>query len=401
MIDLSRDADRRADAILVLTLVLMAIGLVMVASTSVTLDRTLFEPGMWRTPFGRQLVFAGAGLVILFGSAKLAPAVLASPLWRSRFAWAALALAVLLLAAAYVPGLADPRRGSHRWLRIPSGGFELAFQPSELAKPAMVAALAALLAGAASQPRSFFRGFLPGVAVVGVCVGLVGKADFGTCAVVGVVGGMMLVAAGCRIPHIVLLVLGGAAGMYRLITAEQYRMERITAFLALEQDPQGKAYQPLQSLGTVASGGWFGRGLGSGLQKHGYLPESHTDFIFSVVCEETGVLGAVVVIALFCGVLWLGFRAMLRARSPFERLMAMGLTGLIVCQAGLNLAVATVLTPTTGVSLPFISAGGSGLLTSCLAMGLLSAIARRGHGLEESAPVSPDAFAGCRTLVVG
>ncbi len=401
MIDLNRDNDLRADAILVLTLALMAVGLVMVASTSVSLDRSLLSAGLWRTPFGRQLVFAACGLVILFGAARVAPAVLASTVWRNRFAWGALAVAVLLLAAAYVPGFADPRRGSHRWLRIPGGGLDLALQPSELAKPAMVAALAALLAGASALPRSFLRGFLPAVAVIGICVGLVGKADFGTCAVIGAVGGMMLVAAGCRIPHLGLLALGGAAGMYRLITAEKYRMDRITAFLALDQDPQGKAYQPLQSLGTVASGGWFGRGLGSGLQKHGYLPESHTDFIFSVVCEETGVLGALFLIGLFCAILWLGFKTMMAAKSPFERLLATGLTALIACQAGLNMAVATVLTPTTGVSLPFISAGGSGLLTSCLAMGLLSAVARRGGATADDDVGSAVSVGGCRTLVVG
>jgi cell division protein FtsW len=167
--------------------------------------------------------------------------------------------------------------------------------------------------------------------------------------------------------------------MMALLFSAPYRLERITAYLRFWDEPQGSGYQPLQSLTTVASGGWLGTGLGSGVQKYGYLPESRTDFIFAVICEELGLFGAALVIALFCVMIWLSLRIMLTARSRFERLLAFGLGATIGLQAAMNIAVVAVVTPTTGISLPLVSAGGSGLLAFCLATGVLAAIAARGH----------------------
>jgi cell division protein FtsW len=136
-------------------------------------------------------------------------------------------------------------------------------------------------------------------------------------------------------------------------------------------------------LTAIASGGWFGAGLGNGVQKYGYLPESHSDFIFAGICEETGLLGAALVIALFGVLVWLGLKTMWCARTPFERLFAFGITATVGLQAVMNIAVATVVTPTTGISLPFVSAGGSGVVTYCLAIGLLAAIAARSSARDE------------------
>jgi cell division protein FtsW len=162
-----------------------------------------------------------------------------------------------------------------------------------------------------------------------------------------------------------------------LLFAAPYRLARIAAYQDFWGDPQGVGYQPLQSMVTIASGGWWGTGLGSGVQKYGYLPESHTDFVFAVLCEELGVFGGALVILLFCAFVWMGIRTMLSARTRFERLLAFGLTFLIAMQAAMNVAVVTVMMPTTGVPLPMLSAGGSGLFTVCVGVGLLAAIAHR------------------------
>ena len=188
----------------------------------------------------------------------------------------------------------------------------------------------------------------------------------------------MLFVAGCRMRHLALLGVLGTCALTALLYSAPYRLDRITAFKSFWADPLGGGYQPLQSLTTIASGGWFGAGLGAGVQKYGYLPECHADFIFAVLCEEMGAFGGAVVIALFCAFVWCGLRAMLMARSRFERLLAFGLTATVGLQAAMNIAVVTVAVPTTGISLPLISAGGSGLLTFCLATGVLAAIAARG-----------------------
>lgn len=378
MADLANGRVERAGAFVLVATALMGIGVIMVASVSAPLDRSLFSESLWRTPFGRQAVFAVAGFLVMLIIVWLAERVLASPLLRCRSTQVLFGLTVACLAAALVPAMADAHHGSHRWLRFSVGGVALGFQPSELAKLAMVGMLAVLLCERGAAPQSFRHSFLPASFVMGVCVLLVGVEDFGTSVLLAGVGVAMLFVAGSRLRHLALLGAGGAMALTGLLFAAPYRLARLTAFDNIWSDPQGAGYQPLQSLATIASGGWLGKGLGAGVQKYGYLPESHTDFIFAVICEEMGMLGAGLVIALFCAFVFLGLRAMSRARSRFERLLAFGLTTTIGLQAAMNIAVVAVATPTTGISLPLISAGGSGLMTVCLAIGVLGAIAARG-----------------------
>lgn len=380
MLELEQRGRIHRDAIFVVALGLMAIGLVMVASARAPLDRSLLDLLVWRAPFGRQVLFVGAGIVVLLVVSRMAVPVLARDALVRRAALIAFVVAVLGLVAALLPGIANPHRGSHRWLQVTPGGHAVNFQPSEVAKLALVIFLAWFLTRPKVDLKRFWRGFVPAAAAIGLCVGLVGKADFGTAVLFAVVGGSMLLVAGCRLSHLAGTGMIGAVGMAALLYIEPYRRARITAFLAPEADPLGAGYQPLQSLATIASGGWTGVGLGAGIQKHGYLPESHTDFIFAVICEETGFLGAAVVIGLFGALVWLGARAVWSAASPFERLAAFGITSVIGWQAVMNMAVVTVVAPTTGISLPFVSAGGSGLLTACAAVGVLAAIALRGAG---------------------
>jgi cell division protein FtsW len=368
----------RSGAIIIVAAALMAIGLVMVASTSVSPAASPTVPAFWRTPFGRQLVFVLAGFAVILFTSRAGVPILASPGVRLRLAQLLFLFSVACLIAAFIPGLGDAHRGSHRWLRMSLGGVTVGFQPSELAKLALVGLLASVLAEQDADPRSFRRCFLPAAIAIGLCVGLVGKADFGTSALLAAVGGAVLFVAGCRLRHLAVVATLGVCGLTALLFAAPYRWDRLKAFFGdYWSHPQGAGYQPVQSLTTIASGGWFGRGLGQGVQKYGYLPESHTDFIFAVICEETGVLGAGLVIILFCLLVWLGFRTMLAARSRFERLLAFGLTATIVFQAVMNIAVVTVVAPTKGISLPLVSAGGSGMIAFSLAIGALSAIAAR------------------------
>ena len=377
MVALDRTTPIRPAAVILIAAMLMSIGLVMVGSATASLDRSLLAPRIWTTPFGRQAIFMLIGLAIMLLTARLGIPLLASPSVRARLPKVLFVLAVALLAAALVPGLADPHRGSHRWLHLGRFGIGVGFQPSELAKLALVAFLASLLGERNANPRSFRRAFLPAALAIGLCVALVGKENFGTAALLACAAGAILFVAGCRLHHLLLIVGLGAAGLTFLLFAAPYRLARIAAYQDFWGDPQGVGYQPLQSMVTIASGGWWGTGLGSGVQKYGYLPESHTDFVFAVLCEELGVFGGALVILLFCAFVWMGIRTMLSARTRFERLLAFGLTFLIAMQAAMNVAVVTVMMPTTGVPLPMLSAGGSGLFTVCVGVGLLAAIAHR------------------------
>jgi cell division protein FtsW len=382
--------------LMVIAVALMSIGLVMVASATASLDRSLLESMRWGAPFGRQAIVMVIGIGAMLATMRLAVPLLRSQRIRRRLPQLVFLLTVLCLVAALIPGWTSEHRGSQRWFDLSAGGYAVSVQPSEFAKLALVAVLASFLAEGGADLRSFRRGFLPPAIAIGVCVLLVGKEDFGTAALFALLGGLMLLVAGCRFVHLLMIATLGAFGMAGLLFVAPYRLARIVAHLGLWDDPLGAGYQPVQSLTTIASGGWFGLGLGAGVQKYGYLPESHSDFIFSVICEETGIVGAGVVIALFCALVVLGLRTMWSARTRFERLLAFGITSVIGWQAVMNIAVVTVVTPTTGISLPLVSAGGSGLVTMCLAIGLLAAIALRARRDEAAVSDRSDPYGAIR-----
>jgi cell division protein FtsW len=251
----------------------------------------------------------------------------------------------------------------------------LVFQPSELAKLALVVFMAVFLARRLNEARSFWRTLLPGLTVVGLVAGLVGIEDFGTAGLLALVGGAMLLAAGCRVAHMAAMAVPAFAAAAFLVISEPYRFTRLTTFFDIWADPRGAGYHPVQSLATIASGGWFGRGLGAGVQKYGYLPAIQTDFIFAGLCEETGVLGGMVVILLFLTLLVMGLRITRHGPPGAPSLLAFGVTTLITLQAVINIAVVTVMAPTKGIALPFVSAGGSGIVFLAALAGLLAAVA--------------------------
>ena len=367
-------AESTAAAIIVVTTALMTIGVVTIASASASLDDSLLSVSLWKSTFGRQLLFAGLGFLAMLLFARIACAP------QSGFAWSAsggfVLLAGVCLAVVLIPGVGIERNGARRWLCLGPQEYGLTFQPSELAKVALVVFLAAFLADRRAQLKSAAKTLLPAVMVIGVLSALVGLEDFGTAALMGMVGGAMLLAAGCRWTHLMLAALPGLAAAGYLVCSEPYRWRRLTSFFDIWADPQGAGYHPIQSLATIASGGWFGRGLGAGVQKYGYLPAGRTDFIFSVLCEEAGLVGGLIVILLFVALLWLGLRTMRRAEGAQPRLLAFGVTMLVCLQATMNIAVVTVMTPTKGIALPFVSAGGSGVIFLGALVGLLAGVAR-------------------------
>lgn len=394
-----RQSCSTATGMVIVVAALMTLGMVMVASAGARVDRPIVGWRFWQSAFGRQAVFTILGFVVLLIVSHGGHRLFA---WRSGRWWQPSALLYALttgcLVAALLPGVGTARKGARRWLSVGPAEWGLSFQPSELAKLGLVVLLAAYLAGHWRQVRSFWRGTLPACGMVGIFVALVGIEDFGTAALLGGVGAGILLVGGVRRSHLALLGLPAAAAMGYLVYREPYRMERLTTFLNIWRDPQGAGYHPIQSLVTIASGGLTGRGLGAGVQKYGYLPEARSDFIFSVICEEAGLLGAAVVIGLFMVLLWLGWRAVNSDVSPFARLLAFGVTTLITLQAVINIAVVTVCAPTKGISLPFVSAGGSGVIFLGFAAGLLVSAAREAEEDWAIADEPPTGLEGVVTL---
>lgn len=370
-------AARRVESLVIVTVALMVVGLLAVMSATAPVDRPMFGVPVWRSIFGRQMIFAGFALALLAIAARVSPAVLARPMLFRTLAAVSMFVAMGLLAATLLPGVAETRRNSQRWLQILPFWGGIGLQPSEVAKLAMAAALAAWLSHERCVVRSFWRGFLPAAGVIGLSAALVGFEDFGTCALIFGAGFLTLFVAGCRVWHLAATALVGSCGLAWLISLKPYRVDRLTSFLDLWADPRGDSYQPVQSLMSISHGGWLGTGIGAGIQKYGYVPDGHTDFIFTLICEETGVVGGGLILSLYVLFLLAGLSTMRSARTSTERLLAFGLTAMIAVQAVLNVAVVSAIAPTTGIPLPFISAGGSGLMANCVAVGVLAGIAAR------------------------
>ncbi|HKQ47511.1 MAG TPA: putative peptidoglycan glycosyltransferase FtsW [Phycisphaerae bacterium] len=380
--------------ITILAAALMAVGVVMVFSASASLTAPPPTQNVLANSSFRQAMFTFAALVTML-MVGLCP----YESWRlrcaesgtNRLSWfqpsVLLALvAIALLVAVLIPGIGEERNGARRWISLGPSALGLGFQPSELAKLSLVVLLAAVAGHIGEGIRRFWTGLLPLILLLGIVCGLVGIEDFGTAALLAVVGGCMLVGAGAKIWHMFLVCLPGVAGLVYLVVSKPYRVTRVLSFLDPYADPQGAGYHQVQSLITIASGDWWGRGLGAGIQKYGYLPESRSDFIFAVICEELGIIGGVAVLALFAILLWNGRIAMLRASSEFGRLIALGATLTIGFQAAMNVAVVTVSVPTKGIGLPFVSAGGSGVILFAVLVGLLVNVARNRGDVAVTAP---------------
>jgi cell division protein FtsW len=334
-------------------------GLLMVYSASSVLSlETYGNPYHY---LARQALAATAGLLIM-GTAMFVPYTVLRQRWVSG---PLLFASVLLLGAV----LALPaNQGVHRWL--PLSHFHL--QPSEVAKLAILIFLAGFLERRGARVGDFTRTLLPCLVAVGqVAVLIALEPDLGTCVMVLLTSFLVLYMGGIPYRQLAAVAAVCLLAVGALVMSAEYRVQRMTAFLHPEMDPQGAGFQARQSLLGFSSGGFSGRSLGEGQQKHFFLPEPHTDFIFSVVAEETGMMGAVGVLAAFAVILWRGLRAAARAPDRFGALLGTGLTLVLCLGALINMGVAMALLPTKGLPLPFISYGGSSLVCSLAAAGIL------------------------------
>lgn len=280
-----------------------------------------------------------------------------------------------LLGTVYLPGIGHEVNFSRRWLRFPvPGAGVMTVQPSEIAKWGLLGLLAWYGARRASQMPRLVLGFAPAVAALGIVSACVALEDLGTGVLMAAAGGCVLLAAGARIWHFALFIPPGVAGIVMLILTSAYRMKRLMAFMDPYSDAQKTGYQMIQSMAAIAEGSGFGRGLGNGLFKFGYLPEDTNDFLFAIICEELGIAGACVVVALYLLLLWSASRIVARESSPLLRLFGVGVTATIGLQALMNLVVVTGLGPTKGIALPLVSSGGTGWILTATCLGLLAAM---------------------------
>ena len=280
--------------------------------------------------------------------------------------WTALGTSVLALIAVLFFG--PEINGTRRWFAV--GGVGV--QPSELAKIAVIVFSADNLARRMNRIDELSYSLLPIVIVAGAVSALiVMEPDFGTALTILLIVGMMVFTAGLGYRYLVGLVVTLGPVLYIVLASAPYRRQRLLAFLDPWEDPLGSGFQIIQSLIAVGTGGLLGQGIMGGVQKLFFLPEPFTDFIYAVIAEETGLIGATLILLCFCVITWRGLRIAVRAPDQFGALLAVGLTTMVALQAFLNISVVLSLVPTKGIPLPFVSSGGSSMLVSLLAMGML------------------------------
>jgi cell division protein FtsW len=359
-------------------LLLMAVGAVFVFSASANVTQDIKLSRFYEYTSLRQLLFFAAAVAVMWIVSQVDYRRLSMErgLFKSPSAYL-FAVSIFLLVLVLIPGVGVEINNARRWLRIPLGPVNISFQPSELAKWTIIIFIAGVGCRYNEKLRSFFSGFVPVCLVIGLTAGLILIEDFGTAALVFLLSFLMLLIAGVRLLHILPPLPFAAGAFIAAIFSSPERQQRILAFLHPEQWTDSINYQPSQSLIALGSGGTLGRGLGMGICKYGHLPEDTTDFIFAIIGEELGLVGTLGVILLFVAFVWLGTIVVFRCKDPFGKLLAAGIVLAISIQAALNIAVVTVVLPTKGIPLPFVSAGGTSLLLSAAAVGVLLSIARQ------------------------
>jgi len=371
-----------ANSIAAVAITLTALGAVFVFSASARVTSDYNWPKFYDYLEFRQLLFCILAVVIMFIASSfnynwLAFAGDGLKSWLKNPLTYLLILNIGLLVAVLIPGIGTEVNYARRWLRIPIGPAAINFQPSELAKWTMVLLIPAIAIKQGEKINLFWQSFVPAVSVLAVITGLIVIEDFGTAFFVAAVSLTVLFVAGAKWWHF-LTPLPAMVGVFAMaILKSPERIERLKAFFTPAADSaQTVNYQVQQSLTAIATGRIFGKGLGRGISKYGHLPEDTTDFIFAIIAEELGFIGVIAIIAMFLVFIFLGIKVIRRSDNDFGRLMAFGIVLAISAQAAINLGVATKLLPTKGIALPFISAGGSHLLLTAAAGGLLMNIAK-------------------------
>ena len=343
---------------------LLALGAVMVFSCLSARASTL-DVGL--TYLFKHALWVAVGVVIMLLMSRL------DYHWLEKHQRAIAIAALVSLVVVLIPHLGTATHGARRWIRFYG---PIGFQPSEIAKLALLVVLCGMAARRGDQMRSLRSGLLPCMAVVAVTAALIlVEPDYGTAALIGIIGSLVALVAGAPLWPMAAAGFAGIAGAAALVWHSPVRQARVLAFLDPAQHLDGAGYQLMHSLIALGSGGLFGRGLGASRQKLFFLPEPETDFIFAVIGEELGVIGALAVIFLFVLILRQGMKIACHARDPFGRLMAFGITALIVFQALIHIAVVTASMPTKGIVLPLVSSGGSSIVVTLAAIGILLNIA--------------------------
>jgi cell division protein FtsW len=355
--------------LLLLTVSLTFIGMVMVYSSSAIMAADRFHDGFYFLK--RQVLYTALGFICLTFATYFN-----YQNWR-KLAFLSLGGSIILLALLFIPGLGVRVGGAMRWLRLPG----ITVQPAEFVKLSMVLYLAHSLTRKKEKVRSLSKGYLPYMIVLGFLLGmLLLQPDMGSAMIIAGVSISMLIVAGVRWTYIIPTILMSLPILYFLVMQVDYRKRRILAFLDPWDDPFDTGFQIIQSLVAFGKGGVLGQGLGIGEQKLFYLPEAHTDFIFSVIGEELGLVGVLLIAGLFLMLVLCGIRIALQCKEPFGRNLAFGLSTLLGLEAFVNLGVCMGLLPTKGLPLPFVSYGGSSLLVCLTAVGILLSISHAAGG---------------------
>jgi len=352
--------------IIITVLLLLGVGVTMVFSSSQY--AAYYEYGGDAYHFlKKQLFFGLVGLgsmfyVMLFNYRKL-----------KQLALPALVGSFLLLILLFL-GFGHEAKGAVRWLNIGPSRF----QPSEVLKLALVLYFAVLLSDRQKVITSFRQGFMPPILIMGAaCILIMKQPDLGTAMTLAGTTFVMLIAAGTRVSHLLAMAGAGIGLVVAAILSAPYRLARVMSYLDPWQDAQNTGFQTVQSLMAIGSGGLTGVGLSASRAKNFYLPERHTDFIYAILCEETGFIGGLVVMALFLFLIWRGLKVAQSCQDSFGSLLAVGVTAMIGFQAILNLGVVTGALPVTGITLPLISYGGSSLVFTLAGLGLLLNVSRQ------------------------
>lgn len=370
-------------------LMLMATGTVFVFSAGATLSGDFDLSQFYNFTTLKQLVFFPLAVLVMY---------LMSRVDYRRFSFTQrppgysltpylFILVVILLIMVLIPNLGVERNSARRWLDLAPGSMYISFQPSELAKWVMILFLAGYLERYANSMGQFWKHFIPVCLIMGCVVCLIIGPDLGTAAFIVMMTFIMLLLGGVKLLYLLPPIPIALVGLIVRVMTSKSRMGRITSFL----DSSDPGYQAKQSLIAISTGGLFGKGLGRGVLKWDHLPEDTTDFIFSIIAEEMGLAGCAFVIILFLVFAVAGTIVALRCRDRFGRLVAAGIVMAITIQAAVNIGVVTVVLPTKGIPLPFISAGGTSMLLTSAAVGVLLNIARKGNqpefNLNETIPV--------------
>ncbi len=369
---------RLPDYIAMVIVLLMAIGTVFVFSAGANISRELDLHKFYDLSSLRQILFFPIACLIMYAVSyfdyrrfRLTNG------WLKSLATYMLILSITLLVIVLIPGLGTEINRARRWLRIPVGPIVISFQPSELAKWATVFFLAAICDKFGDEIKLYWKRFVPVCIIIGIVVGLIVVEDFGTAAFISILALLMLMIVGVKWWHILTPLPFGAVGFLAVLIYSPSRMQRLVAFVNPDKWADSVAYQAKQSLVALGSGGLWGKGLGKGICKYGHLPEDTTDFIFAIIGEELGFVGNAAIVVMFIIFVLLGILVVVRCRDRFGQLLAAGVVLTIALQAAINIGVVTVVLPTKGIPLPFVSAGGTSLLLSSVAVGVLLNIAKQ------------------------